>query len=284
MDLISPENERNDETNDSSSKVIKIDSNLASLTKHGKSLPILRTQGLCCHFDRFRALSDLNIEINNGTIVVVLGRNGAGKSTFINCVSGFAGTKTGKVIFMDQDITHEHSWRISQLGLARTFQVPKPISGLTIFSYVTLAALSGGVTHLNRKSAITLAEEVLEISGLLHKADKRPTELSTAQLRRLELARALALRPKLMLLDEPLGGLSPPQVEEYLTIIGRLRDSGITIVAIEHSVKAALEIADSVIFLDRGSLVKQGPPREVLSDKAVIDTYLGTRYVSRGFI
>ena len=284
MNNTSQKNEGIDETGDSSSKVIKIDSNLATLASQVKSLPILQTQDLCCDFDGFRALNAINIEISAGSIAVLLGRNGAGKSTFINCVSGFVGAKSGKVIFMGQNITHERSWRISQLGLARTFQVPRPISGLTVYSYVTLAALSGGINHLKRKNAIALAEEVMDISGLLDKADARPTDLSTAQLRRLELARALALRPKLMLLDEPLGGLSPPQVEEYLSIIGRLRDSGLSIIAIDHSVKAALEIADMVIFLDRGSVIRQGPPREVLSDKAVIDSYLGSRFISRGFI
>lgn len=266
-------------------KVIRIDSNkFQGRTIDSPEEPILKTENLSCHFGGLHALNKISLEVGKGTVVVLLGKNGAGKSTFINCVSGFVGAKTGKVSLLGHDITHEKSWRISQMGLSRTFQIPRPLAGLSVLQYVTLAGLRGGQGRINKKRAALLAEEVLVTSGLSSKIYARPTELSTAELRRLELARALALRPSLILLDEPLGGLSPPQVEDYLKIIAKLKESGLTIVAVEHSVRAVLDMADDVVFLERGAIVRQGPPREVLSDKAVIDMYLGTRFVSRGYI
>lgn len=278
-------NRRNNLEDSRLTKVIRIDSN-KPLTRSNETQeePILKTENLNCHFGGLHALNDISLEVEKGSVVALLGKNGAGKSTFINCVSGFVGAKTGKVSLLGRDITYEKSWRIAQLGLSRTFQVPKPIIGLTVLQYVTLAALRGGNDRISKKAAKLLAEEVLIISGLSSKVDSRPTELSTAELRRLELARALALRPSLLLLDEPLGGLSPPQVEDYLKVISTLRDSGLTIIAVEHSVRAVLDMADNVVFLERGAIVRKGPPREVLSDKSVIEMYLGTRFVSRGYI
>lgn len=244
---------------------------------------ILKTVDLKCQFGGLEALRGVTLEVEENSIVLLLGRNGAGKSTFINCVAGDARLTSGTVYFNGSEITGNASWRIARKGIARTFQIPKPISGLSVFEYVGIAALSGGVKRLPRKSAWNLTEEILHRVGIVDRADAQPTELSTVELRRLELARALALRPKLLLLDEPLGGLSPVQIDSYLDVLSALRDTGLTVVAIDHSVRAVLEIADEVVFMERGSVVRKGRPREVLSDKSVIETYLGSRFIRRGF-
>ncbi len=256
----------------------------SGLPAGGARRPILETEKLRCRFGGLEALSGVSVSIQPQTVVVLLGRNGAGKSSFINCVSGYNPIHSGRVIFDGEEIDGLSGWRIARRGLARTFQVPQPIAGLTVETYVGLSALHGGQRRLARRAATSLAQDVLNTTGLMGRARAKPTELSTAELRRLELARALALRPKLLLLDEPLAGLAPSQVEPYLQILMALRDAGLSIVAVEHSVRAVLDIADEVIFLERGVVARQGPPREVLSDRSVVETYLGSRFTSRVFL
>ncbi len=244
--------------------------------------PLLEVVNLRCRFGGVDALKDVSFSIPPETITTIIGPNGAGKSTLLGCISGEYVPKKGRIFLDGREITGLKSWKVSDLGVARTFQLPRAIFHLSAFDNVYLPIFASSKGFGSRRAAAELAREILSRCGLENKAEVLAKELSTAEIRKMELARALGLRPKLLLLDEPLGGLSPTEVDESLKLISELCKEGLTIVAVEHVVRAALEVADSVIFLSNGVLVGEGEPRELLSREDIVELYLGGRFVRRG--
>jgi branched-chain amino acid transport system ATP-binding protein len=243
--------------------------------------PVLETRGLGRRFGGLKAVDNVSFAVPAGHVLGVIGPNGAGKSTFIDLVTGHLRPSAGRVFVDGQDVTGARPWKIAKARVARTFQIVKPFRGMTVAQNVALGILygpdgGGGMSH-----ALAAADEVLERVGLLAARDRSPGELSVADARRLELAKALAMRPRLLLLDEVMAGLRANEIQPSLALINELKAEGMTILVVEHVMKAILAVSDSVLVLHQGRVLTQGAPREVLSDDRVIEAYLGHRYARR---
>jgi branched-chain amino acid transport system ATP-binding protein len=243
--------------------------------------PVLQTEGLCRRFGGLHAVSDVSFSVPEGQTLGVIGPNGAGKSTFINLVTGHLKPTSGRVLIDGQDLTGARPWVIAHAGVARTFQIVKPFRGMTVRENVAVGILYGPHGTRRMSQARRDADEVLAEMGLAHLGERHPGELSVADARRLEFAKALALRPRLLLLDEVMAGLRPNEIGPSLELIGRLKARGITIVVVEHVMRAILAISDQVLVLHQGKVLTKGDPREVLSDPRVVEAYLGHRYAQR---
>jgi branched-chain amino acid transport system ATP-binding protein len=240
--------------------------------------PVLEVRGLGRRFGGLHAVADLSFSVPTGQVVGVIGPNGAGKSTFVNLVTGHLRPTSGQVLVDGDDITGAPPWRVARARVARTFQIVKPLRGMTVRENVAVGLLYGPDPSRRSSAAMRRAGEVLERVGLASLGDVTPGELTVADARRLELAKALALRPKLLLLDEVMAGLRPGEIEPSLELIRSLRADGMTILVIEHVMRAILAVSDRVLVLHQGRLLTDGPPREVLADPRVIEAYLGHRY------
>jgi branched-chain amino acid transport system ATP-binding protein len=243
--------------------------------------PVLRTEHLSRRFGGLNAVSDVSLSIPEGETVGVIGPNGAGKSTVINLVTGHLKPSSGRVLIDGKDLTGARPWVITHAGVARTFQIVKPFRGMTVLENVAIGILYGphGVRRMSQ--AREEAAGVLEETNLAHLAERAPGELSVADARRLEFAKALALRPRLLLLDEVMAGLRHREIESSLELIRTLKARGITIVVVEHVMRAILAVSDRVVVLHHGQVLTEGRPREVLSDPQVVEAYLGHRYAQR---
>jgi branched-chain amino acid transport system ATP-binding protein len=243
--------------------------------------PVLRTEGLCRRFGGLQAVWEVSLTVPEGQILGVIGPNGAGKSTFINLVTGHLRPTSGRVFIDGKDLTGARPWVIAHAGVARTFQIVKPFRGMTVRENVAVGILYGPQGSRRMSAARRDADAVLDEVGLAHLGDRAPGELSVADARRLELAKALALRPRLLLLDEVMAGLRHNEIGPSLELIGRLRERGITIVVVEHVMRAILAISDQVVVLHQGGVLTSGNPRDVLADPRVVEAYLGHRYAKR---
>jgi len=242
---------------------------------------VLETRGLGRRFGGLDALADVSFSVPAGQTLGVIGPNGAGKSTFINLVTGHIRPTSGRVLVDGKDLTGAKPWVVAKARVARTFQIVKPFRGLTVRENVAVGVLHGPAGTSVMSAALAAADQVLERVGLADKATLAPGELSVADARRLEFAKALALKPRLLLLDEVMAGLRHSEIEPSLELIASLKSEGITIIAVEHVMKAILAISDQVLVLHQGRVLTSGAPREVLSDPRVIEAYLGTRYAKR---
>jgi len=240
--------------------------------------PLLAAYGLSVRFGGLRAVNDVNVGLYPGKLLGVIGPNGAGKSTLINLLTGHLRRTAGIVQMDGRDITYAKPWTIAHAGVARTFQIVKPFRGMTVADNVMVAALYG--PHRQRH-ARAFVEEVLDQVGLGGKGRLAPAELSVADARRLELAKALALRPRVLLLDEVLAGLRPAEIGPALQLIAGLRDQGLAILMVEHVVQAIAAVSDEILVLHHGEVLMHGAPDTVLSDSRVVEAYLGTRYKQR---
>lgn len=245
------------------------------------AVPVLETRGLGRRFGGLQAVSDVSFSVPAGQVLGVIGPNGAGKSTFINLVTGHTKPTEGRVLIDGKDLTGARPWVIAQAGVARTFQIVKPFRGMSVRENVAVGILYGSNGTNVMSKALTAAEEVLEEVGMTGLGDRPPGELSVADARRLEFAKALALRPRLLLLDEVMAGLRHTEIEPSLELIRKLKARGITIIVVEHVMKAILAVSDQVLVLHQGKVLTSGDPHEVLSDARVIEAYLGHRYVKR---
>jgi branched-chain amino acid transport system ATP-binding protein len=229
-------------------------------------------------FGGLQALDGLTFSVERGEILGMIGPNGSGKSTAFNVITGALASDTGRIVLEGEDITGLASHRISHKGIARTFQVVKPFPQLTAMENVLAGRLFGGEGSSRDESATAAAMSVLDQVGLAGKAGVRAESFTIIERKWLEVGRALAAQPKLMLLDEFMAGLSPHEIPRAIELVKSIRDSGVTIVIVEHVIKAITGACDRVVVLDAGKKLAEGSPAEIVRDAAVIEAYLGTRH------
>jgi branched-chain amino acid transport system ATP-binding protein len=242
---------------------------------------VLEVAQLSRRFGGLAAVDNVSFSVDEAAVLGVIGPNGAGKSTLINLITGHLKPSSGRVVVGGRDVTGARPWAIAEARVARTFQIVKPFRDLTVRENVAIGAMFGPSRAGSMREAIVRAGEVLERVGLADKADAEPGGLSVADARRLELAKALAMRPRLLLLDEVMAGLRPREIEAALELIRSLKDEGMTILVVEHVMKAILSVSDSVLVMHEGSELVHGKPQEVIEDARVIEAYLGQRYAKR---
>jgi len=244
-------------------------------------MTLLATHGLTRRFGGLVALSNVSVAVEEGEILGVIGPNGAGKTTFINLITGHLEPTAGTVSFDGRDITGRKPWDIAHVGIARTFQIVKPFRGMTARENVAVSFMFARDGRRPVADCISQAEQILERVGLRAKTQAVPNELSVADLKRLELAKALAMRPRLLFLDEVMGGLRSQEMDESIALIKSLSKEGVTIVAIEHVMKAIMAISTSVLVMHEGKVLMRGSPDEVSRDERVIKAYFGEKFAKR---
>ena len=237
---------------------------------------ILEINNLVKDFGGLRAVDTLSLSIEEGEILGMIGPNGAGKSTAFNCIAGVYAPTKGDVYFAGKKINGVKPWNLCKNGLARTFQIVKPFRSKSVLYNVMVGSF---VTTDKTAVAEEKALNVLKILSFENKKDERAGNLTIAELKRLEIARALATEPKLLLFDEVMAGLRPAEVDEMVQIIKNLRDQGITIFVIEHIMRAIMALSDRIVVIHFGKKIAEGSPQEVASDENVIKAYLGDEYV-----
>jgi branched-chain amino acid transport system ATP-binding protein len=237
---------------------------------------LIEARGITKTFGAFKAVDNASVSVEEGDILGLIGPNGAGKSTFFNCLTGDMPPTAGTVLFAGVDITRTPPEARAQLGLARSFQVPLTFESMSVLDNATIGAL---LRHPHAKDARAKARAVLERVGLGRLADAPARSLGTPGRKRLEIARALASEPKILLLDEAMAGLTPTEVREAIELVRRIHGDGITIVIVEHIMEVITSLTRRVVVFHQGREISRGTPREVTSDPRVIEAYLGRRKV-----
>jgi branched-chain amino acid transport system ATP-binding protein len=240
------------------------------------SSPLLDVQHVTKRFGGFHALTDVSLQVHGGERVGLIGPNGSGKTTLINCIAGLLQTDGGRIHFRGTDITTRPAHQRTRLGISRTFQIPKPFTSMTVLGNlcVPLTYVQPGQRHGSDIASEAMA--ILQRIGLEGKAHVAVSGLTLIELRKLELARAMAARPLLLIADEALAGLSSVEVDEILDILARLNDEGITMIMIEHIMRAVLRFSSRIVVLDAGQTIADGTPEETMRHGAVEKAYLGT--------
>ena len=236
---------------------------------------MLKVDHITMKFGSLVANEEVEFEVNKGEIISLIGPNGAGKTTLFNCLTGFCKPFSGKTYFEGKDITGLKSNKICELGLTRTFQIVKTLKEMTVKENI----VTGAFLHTNRcREAEKIADEIMELTHLTRKKDALGASLTIADKKRLEIARALATKPKMLMLDETMAGLNQTEIKEAMELCLQLKKSGITLVIVEHIMEAIMPISDRVVVLNAGKKIAEGPPEVVVNHEQVIKAYLGERY------
>ncbi|HEX9838492.1 MAG TPA: ABC transporter ATP-binding protein [Anaerolineales bacterium] len=235
---------------------------------------LLSLQGVTKRFGGLQALTKVTFDLPEGQILGLIGPNGAGKTTLFNTINGVYPPEEGRVIFRDKDVTRARPYDHARLGMARTHQIVQPLNELSVRENVMVGACFGHENQ-NLTNSSAIADEVLEFVGLAMRSDQLAASLNVAQKKRLEMARALAARPYLLLLDEVLAGLNSSEIDNMVQTVLKIREQGITIIMIEHVMKAVMNVSDRIIVLDYGEQIAEGNPETIAKDQKVIEAYLG---------
>ncbi|HET9911090.1 MAG TPA: ABC transporter ATP-binding protein [Anaerolineales bacterium] len=235
---------------------------------------LLSLQSVSKRFGGLQALLNITFDLPQGQILGLIGPNGAGKTTLFNVINGVYRPESGRILFHDKDVTGLKPYQLAKMGMARTHQIVRPLNELSVRENVMVGACFGHENQ-NLGNAAKIADEVLEFVGLAVRADQLAGSLNVAQKKRLEMARALAAHPYLLLLDEVLAGLNHSEIDNMIQTVLKIGEQGITIIMIEHVMKAVMNICDHIIVLDYGQLIAEGNPEAIANDPKVVEAYLG---------
>ena len=242
-------------------------------------MPLLRLEALSKKFGEHWALKGINFDLEEGEIVGLVGPNGAGKTTLFNLITGRYRPSSGRVWLESKDITFLRPHEIQRFGIGRTFQSSRPFAKMSVLENVVVGCSFRGKFRLfPRATDIKTARQLLELVGLGHKGDTMAGELTLSERRRLDLARALATEPRLLLLDEVVAGFSPLAVKQAAELVQRVRERGVTLFIVDHFLSLSLRVSDRLLALDHGEKIAEGKPQEVMRNREVIRAYLGTRH------
>ena len=240
-------------------------------------MPILEGKGVTKYFGGLAAVSNVDFKVEQGEALGLIGPNGAGKTTLFNLISAALVPKPGTIRFKGENITGLKPYKICRMGVARTFQLVKVFADMPALSNVMLGSYFGMSPGMSSKDAVREATELLEFVGLSAVKGTPAKDLTLANQKRLEVARALATNPELLLLDEMMAGLNPAEVGQAMELVTRIRDKGITIIMIEHVMKAIMNVCERIIVLHHGAKIAEGTPQEIVTSKKVIEVYLGEK-------
>ena len=240
-------------------------------------MPILEGKGVTKYFGGLAAVSNVDFYAEQGETLGLIGPNGAGKTTLFNLISAALVPKTGSIQFKDQEITHLPPHKICRMGIARTFQTVKVFPDMPVLNNVLLGSLFGRSDKLSSAEAVKEATSLLDFVGLTGVERTPAKDLTLANQKRLEVARALATNPEILLLDEIMAGLNPTEVAQAMELVRRIRDRGIAVIMIEHVMKAIMNMCERIIVLHHGSKIAEGTPQEIATSKTVIKVYLGEK-------
>lgn len=239
-------------------------------------MSLLEVTSVTKRFGGIVALDGVSMSIDEGEILGLVGPNGSGKSTLINVLSGFYAADGGEVVFNGEDASGMEAHQLAAVGIARTFQIPRPFDTMTPRENVAVSYMFGHSRHSLAEARLA-AQEWLDFTGLAQVADVPISDLTLHQLKFLELARALATQPNLLLLDEVLAGLNPSEIDESVEMIRRIHAQGVTILVVEHVIRAVMALSSRLVVLNQGAVISEGDPETVMSDPAVVTAYLGDR-------
>ncbi len=236
------------------------------------SEPVLQLERVSVAFGGLMAVDTVSFQLDPGEILGLIGPNGAGKTTVFNAVSGYIRPTRGRIAFRGQNITGRQPYALADMGIGRTFQIVKPFAGLSVLENLLVASY---LRYPRQAEAQEKAREILRFIGLAERADLPAAGLTMAGRKRLEIGKALALEPKLLLLDEVVAGLNPTEADQTVQLILKIRDAGVTILIVEHIMRVIMKISHRIIVLNYGRMIAQGTPEEVAHDRGVIEAYLG---------
>lgn len=240
-----------------------------------KLKPILNIDNITMKFGSLVANENVSFTIHDNEIVSLIGPNGAGKTTLFNCITGFYKPFSGKVTYMDKDITGWTSYDVCKLGITRTFQIVKTLKEMTVEENI----MTGAFLHTKKRiESQKIAEEVMELTDLTRKKNIKGGSLTIVDKKRVEIARALATRPKILMLDECMAGLNQTEIKDVMNLCLKLKDSGLSLLIVEHIMEAIMPISDNIVVLNAGKKIAEGPPEEIVDNDEVIKAYLGDKY------